>query len=118
MPEGSAFYGNPTLLLTMTGARTGRSLTSPLSYATDGNSWIIMASAGGSEKTPAWAYNLRATPDVVVEIVDEVGDVIATETEGYDRDRAYMTMTTQLPRFAEYQRQVNRPIPLFRLTRR
>ena len=35
MPEGSPFHRNPTLLMTMTGAKSGRSLTSPLSYATD-----------------------------------------------------------------------------------
>lgn len=118
MPEGSVFHGNPTLLLTMTGARSGRSLTSPLSYVTDDGDWIVMASAGGSEKTPAWAHNLRAEPNVVIEVPGERVEVHAVETAGGERDHAFTTMTTQLPRFAAYQEQVERLIPLFRLRRR
>ncbi len=117
MPEGSMFHGNPTMLLTMTGARSGRSLTSPLSYATDGDGWIVMASAGGSEKTPSWAYNLRANPTVTVELPGKRFSATATETGGAERSRVFSVMTTQLPRFADYQDQVSRRIPLFRLTR-
>ena len=118
MPEGSLFHGNPTLLLTMTGATSGRQLTSPLSYAVDGDSWIVMASAGGSPKTPNWAFNLRANPDVTVEVPGQRLDAVATETEGADRTRAFETMIEQLPRFADYQEQVERQIPLFRLSPR
>lgn len=117
MPEGSVFHGNPTLLLTMLGAKSGRELTSPLSYASDGDDWIIMASAGGSEKTPAWAYNLRANPTVTVELLGESFTATATETAGAEHDRVFDVMTAQLPRFADYQEQVERKIPLFRLTR-
>lgn len=117
MPEQSRFHGNPTLLMTMTGAKSGRSLTSPLSYATDGDGWIIMASAGGSEKTPAWAYNLRANPTVTIEMPGETFTAAAAETVGDERDRAFVVMTDELPRFADYQQKVDRLIPLFRLTR-
>lgn len=118
MPEGSMFHGNPTLLLNMTGARSGRPLTSPLSYATDDDAFIIMASGGGSETTPAWAYNLRAHPSVTVEVLDESFEAIATEVSGDEHDRAFEIMTGQLPRFAGYQDSVTRKIPLFRLARR
>ena len=118
MPEGSVFHGNPTLLMTMTGAKSGRLLTSPLSYTADGDGWIVMASAGGSEKTPGWAYNLRANPNITLELPGESFDALATETEGAERERVFAAMTENLPRFAEYQEQVDRTIPLFRLTRR
>jgi deazaflavin-dependent oxidoreductase (nitroreductase family) len=117
MPEGSMFHGNPTLLMTMTGAKSGRSLTSPLTYASDDDGWVIMASAGGSEQTPAWAFNLRANPTVTIELLDETFDAVATEAEGPERDRVFDLMTGQLPRFADYQKNVERQIPLFRLTR-
>jgi len=117
MPEGSLFHGNPTLLLTMTGAKSGRTLTSPLTYAVDGSDWIIMASAGGSEKMPAWAYNLRANPNVKIELLGETFEATAIETIDQDRDAAFATMTDQLPRFADYQTAVERVIPLFRLRR-
>jgi len=117
MPEGSMFHGNPTLLITMTGAKSGRSLTSPLTYATDGDDWIIMASAGGDPKAPAWAFNLRANPGVTLEILGESFAATATETQGAEHDAAYATMTTEHPRFADYQAAVERQIPLFRLKR-
>ena len=117
MPETSRFHGNPTMLLTMTGARSGRSLTSPLSYATDGDGWIIMASAGGSERAPSWTFNLRANPTVTVELPGQRFEATATETDGDERLRVFSVMTAQLPRFAGYQEQVSRRIPLFRLTR-
>ena len=117
MPEGSMFHGNPTLLLTMTGAKSGRQLTSPLSYATDGDGWIIMASAGGSEQTPAWAHNLRAHPQVMLEMPGESFAAMASEAVGPERDRVFSVMTSQLPRFADYQANVERVIPLFRLSR-
>lgn len=118
MPEGSMFHGNPTLLLTMTGAKSGRELTSPLTYTADDDGWIIMASAGGSEKAPAWAFNLRANTAVTVELPGEKFEATATETEGDERTRVFDLMTTALPRFADYQEQVERTIPLFRLTRK
>ena len=118
MPEGSLFHGNPTLLMTMTGAKSGRSLTSPLSFAINERGWIIMASAGGSEQTPAWAFNLRANPEVTIELPGETFQAIATETTGAERDQAFADMTGQLPRFAGYQEQVTRQIPLFQLTRK
>lgn len=122
MPEGSPFHGNPTLLLTMIGAKSDRELVSPLSYAVDhngdGEAWIVMASAGGSPKTPNWAFNLRAHPEVVVDLPGRNFHGMAAEAEGEERDRVYAVMTEQLPRFADYQTAVDRMIPLFRITRR
>lgn len=118
MPEGSPFHGNPTLLLTMIGAKSDRELVSPLSYATDGDGWIVMASAGGSPKTPSWAFNLRAHPEVIVDLPGQHFHALATEAEGEERDRVFGIMTEQLPRFADYQTSVERTIPLFRLARR
>lgn len=117
MPEGSMFHGNPTLLLTMTGAKSGRQLTSPLTYTADDDGWIIMASAGGSDRAPAWAFNLRANPTVTIELPGENFEAVATETEGDERTRVFELMTTALPRFDDYQSGVERTIPLFRLAR-
>ncbi len=117
MPEGSPFHGNPTLLMTMTGARSGRTLTTPLTYTADGDALVVMASAGGSEKAPAWAFNLRANPEVTVEVAGERFQARAVETDGDERQRVFELMTSNLPRFADYQTAVERTIPLFRLVR-
>ena len=118
MPEGSPFHGNPTLLMTMTGAKSGRTLTSPLTYTEDGDAFIVMASAGGSPTAPAWAFNLRANPDVELEVKGERFAARAVETEGAERTRVFELMVGNLPRFADYQDGVERTIPVFRLERR
>jgi len=127
MPEGSPFHGNPTLLLTMTGAKSGRSLVTPLTYTVDtghpdelghpGGALIVMASAGGSPTAPAWAFNLRANPEVTVEVLGETYAARASETAGDERQRVFDLMVANLPRFADYQEAVDREIPLFRLVR-
>ncbi|MEM9464933.1 MAG: nitroreductase/quinone reductase family protein [Actinomycetota bacterium] len=117
IPDGP-LQGNPTLLLTMTGARSGRRLTTPLSYAVDDDhALIVMASAGGSPTLPAWAHNIRAEPAVTVEVHDQVYDAVAQEAGGEDRQRVLARMIDTLPRFAEYESAVERVIPLFRLVR-
>ena len=118
MPEGHPMHGNPTLLVTMTGARSGRSLTSPLTYTPDGDAFIVMASAGGSPTLPAWGHNLRANPEIMLEVDGETFPARAVEAEGTERDRVFALMTTALWRFADYQASVDRVIPLFRLERR
>lgn len=115
MPEGHPLRGNPTLLATTTGAKSGRTLTSPLSYTPDGDSFIVMASAGGSPTLPAWAHNLRAHPEITLEVSAKTFPARAVETIGPDRDWAFELMTSSLPRFADYQASVERLIPLFRL---
>ena len=117
LPEAHPLHGNPTLLMTMTGARSGRTLTTPLTYTEDGDAFIVMASAGGDPKAPAWAFNLRAEPHVTLEVGTDTIQARDTETDGPDRERAFELMTTHLPRFADYQAGVDRLIPLFRLER-
>lgn len=119
LPEGP-LAGNPTVLVTMTGARTGRTLTTPLTYTVDpaDGSLIVMASAGGSPRLPAWAHNLRADPAVTVEVLDETFGAVAVEAEGAERTRVFDIMVATLPRFGDYQASVERVIPLFRLVRR
>ena len=109
--------GNPTLLVTMTGAKSGRELTSPLTYIRDEDDWVVMASAGGSEKPPAWLFNLRANPDVVLEVGAERFDAVAIENEPDERARLFAAFVEQFPRFNDYQLGVERTIPIFSLRR-
>lgn len=114
---GGMFEGNPMLLLTMTGAKTGRQLTSPLTYFADGDDYIVMASAGGDPKHPAWYFNLKANPDIELEVGIERFAASAIETSGDERARVFEAMTAAMPRFADYQAGVDREIPIFKLVR-
>ncbi len=59
------------LLINHTGARTGIARTNPVTYLKEGNRYLVFASKGGADTNPGWYYNLRAHPDVKVEVGDD-----------------------------------------------
>ena len=109
--------GQPLLLLTMAGAKTGRTLVRPLCYSRDGDRLVIIASRGGDPRNPPWYYNLVANPAVIVEVGTEKFKAKATQVYGAERDRLFAEAAKRLPLFAEYQNKTKRQIPLLILTR-
>ena len=69
----------PTLLLTTIGRKSGRELTLPLIFGTSGSDYVVVASKGGDPKAPAWLLNLRAKPEVEVQIARTNFSAIAAE---------------------------------------
>ncbi len=114
---GGVLEGNPMLLLTTTGNRSGTPRTTPLTYHRDGERLVVMASAGGNPTDPAWYRNVVADPAVIVEIGTERYDATAS-TAGHERNRLFDAMVAALPRFGDYQDAVDRVIPLVVLARR
>lgn len=115
---GGRFEGNPMLLLTMTGAKSGEPRTSPLTYHADGDDFVVMASAGGDPSHPAWYHNLVADPDVEIEVGTERFAATALEARGDERTRVFDAMVAAMPRFGDYQASVEREIPMFKLVRK
>jgi deazaflavin-dependent oxidoreductase (nitroreductase family) len=64
---GRRLAGAPTLLLTTTGRKTGRTRVNALTYYRDGSAWVVVASNGGSDRGPGWLANVRAQPHVGVQ---------------------------------------------------
>ena len=114
---GGQFEGAPLLLLTTTGAKTGRRLTSPVMYNTDGDRLLIFASKAGAPTNPAWYHNLVANSKVTLEVGAETFDATATVLEGEERDRLFARQAAQYPGFAEYQANTTRTIPVIALER-
>ncbi len=114
---GGPFAGSPMVLLTTTGAKSGKERTSPLVYTTDGDQIIIIASKAGAPTNPDWYYNIVANPTVTVEIGAERFQARATVAEGAERDRLFNQQATQMPGFAEYQTKTTRVIPVVVLER-
>src|SRR5665213_1827185 len=100
---GGQFEGAPLLLLTTTGAKSGRSLTTPVMYLADGDRQLVFASKAGAPTNPAWYHNLVANPTVTVEVGDESFQAKAVPVTGEERDRLYAKQATLYPGFAEYQ---------------
>lgn len=115
---GPPFEGYPIVLVTMTGAKSGRSLCSPLAYSTDGEDLVVIASMAGFSTNPNWYHNLRANPDVTVELGTETFAATAVLTEGDERDRLYAAQAEEMPIFHTYAKKAApRVIPVFRLVR-
>ncbi len=109
--------GRPLLLLTTTGARSGRPRTVPLLYSTDGDRLVVIASKGGEPTNPAWYHNLVANPIVTVKVAGATFHARATVAEGAERRRLFDQQAAQMPFFAEYERTTARTIPVVVLER-
>lgn len=114
---GGQLANMPVLLLTTTGAKSGREITKPLVYTTDGDRIVIIASFAGGPKNPPWYYNLIANPEATVEVGSERFRVRATVTTGEERQRLFDNQAAQMPIFKEYQQKTTRQIPVLVLTR-
>ena len=111
------FAGAALLLLTTTGAKSGRTHTTPLAYTKDGNHLVIIASKGGAPTNPAWYHNLVAHPVVTVEVNAEKFQARAIVAEGAERERLYNQMAAERPTFDQYRRNTTRQIPVIVLQR-
>jgi deazaflavin-dependent oxidoreductase (nitroreductase family) len=109
--------GAPLLLLTTTGARSGRKHTTPLVYLRDGDRIVVFGSKAGAPTHPAWYHNLVAHPTVTVELPGERFEARAVVTEGEERDRLFAQQKSAVPGFADYERKTTREIPAIALER-
>jgi deazaflavin-dependent oxidoreductase (nitroreductase family) len=115
---GGMFQNMPLLLLHHTGARSGTAHVNPLAYLRDGDRYVIFASKGGAPDNPAWYHNLKAHPDMTIEVGTDSVDVRAEEAESGERDRLYATQSERSPQFTEYEAKAGRTIPVMVLTPR
>jgi deazaflavin-dependent oxidoreductase (nitroreductase family) len=114
---GGVFEGMPVLLMTMTGAKSGRTLIRPVCYTRDGDSIVIIASYGGNPHNPPWYHNLVAHPVITVEVGAEKFRAKATVATGQERQRLFEQMAKQMSFFGDYQKKTARQIPVLTLNR-
>jgi deazaflavin-dependent oxidoreductase (nitroreductase family) len=101
----------PILLLSTTGARTGRRATVPLAFGVDDSGRVfVVASKAGAPRNPAWFHNLRANPSVTVELGDRTFQARAVVTAGEERDRLYRIITGGAS--SEYEKNTDRVFPV------
>ncbi len=112
MPVSRSLSGAPVLLLTTTGRKSGRPRTTPLNYLQDGESKVIVASNGGNDQHPAWYLNLRAKPDVEVQVGRERKRARAEVAVGEERARLWPLLVQMYSGYGEYQKEMKRTIPV------
>lgn len=99
-------------ILITTGRKSGQQRSVPLMVFEDGNDAVVVASAGGSDKHPAWYLNLVANPEVTLELGGKKGRRIAGRAMGEKRALLWNTIVSQEPRFLDYQQKTQRQIPV------
>jgi deazaflavin-dependent oxidoreductase (nitroreductase family) len=113
---GGRFEGATLLLLHTTGAKSGAPYTHPVVYLADGGRYVVFASKAGAPTNPGWYHNLKAHPEVSIEVEDRTIAVTASELTGSERGRLYDRQTELSPQFAQYQAKTERVIPVIALT--
>jgi deazaflavin-dependent oxidoreductase (nitroreductase family) len=105
------------VLLTTTGAKTGRRRTTPMMHHRDGDRILVIASNAGAPKDPDWYRNLVHDPHVIVEVGDETYPALASVLTGAERDRQWAMLKQTYPFFAEHEQTAGRTIPVVALVR-
>jgi deazaflavin-dependent oxidoreductase (nitroreductase family) len=108
----------PLVVLTSTGARSGRRRETPLVYFTDGDDVVLMASSYGREHHPGWYYNLVAHPACELRVGPRGGAFVARPVEGPERDRLFALAADHYRGYDNYAERTDgvRTIPVLRLT--
>ena len=105
---GGIFEGKPILLLHHKGAKTGTERVNPLMYQQVGEAYAIFASKGGADTNPDWFHNLRAHPDVTIEVGTDKIDVRARIVDGGEMDQIWERQKRDFPQFADYEEKTAR----------
>jgi deazaflavin-dependent oxidoreductase (nitroreductase family) len=107
---GGVFEGAPLLLLHHLGAKTGTERVTPLMYRPLDTGYAVFASKGGAHDNPDWFHNLRAHPDIKIEVGTETVAVTARIAVGAEHDQIWANQKRDWPQFAEYEKNTNREV--------
>ena len=119
---GVGAWGDHVLLMTAKGAKSGDAITTPLVYGREGDEYVIVASKGGSPAHPTWFGNVKANPEVEIEVAGADGiekfNARATVVDSRpERDRLFKEMSKIWPAFEDYEKRTERLIPVVVLER-
>ena len=114
---GGMFEGAPLLLLTHTGARSGRRRVCPVMFVEDGDRTLIFGTNGGGAQHPAWYHNVLVNPEVTIETGVETYRAHAEPLGTEERDRLYAEAAAAIPALADYQSKTERRIPVVAVRR-
>lgn len=107
--------GHPLLVMTCTGARSGRLRRSILTWHREGDDFIVAGTAGGAPVDPAWVKNIEVNPDVTIEQGNATFPARASIVDDPERIDLWRRHIEALPWFAAYPDQAGRDIPMIRI---
>jgi len=113
---GTDNQGKPVIVLTSTGANTGKLRKTPLMRVEHDGDYAVVASLGGAPKHPVWYYNLTANPHVELQDGPVKKDYQAREVHGEEYTVWFQRAVAAWPDYSEYQTKTTRTMPIFVLT--
>lgn len=111
--EGTTLRGMPVIVLTTTGARSGKLRKSPLMRVEHDGAYAAVASLGGAPRNPVWYHNVQADPHVELQDGPVRQDMVAREVTGEEKSAWWERAVAAFPDYADYQRKTDRAIPVF-----
>jgi deazaflavin-dependent oxidoreductase (nitroreductase family) len=115
--DGVDIKGNPVILLTTRGVKSGKLRKVPLMRVENDGKYAIVASLGGAPKHPVWYHNVVAEPHVELQDGTENHDYRAREVHGEEKAQWWERAVAAYPDYADYQKKTDRQIPVFVLER-
>ena len=115
--EGTTLFDLPVVIVTTTGAKTGKVRKTPLMRVEHDGAYAAVASQGGAPTHPLWYHNLVADPRAAVQDGPERFDVVARQVTGDEKAAWWERAVAAYPPYAEYQEKTDRQIPVFVLER-
>ena len=115
---GGRMNGGDVLLLNTVGRKSGKKRTSPLLYLPEGDDYLVVASAGGSPKHPAWYWNaVKGDGGVTIQVKEKVIPVTVSEVEGDNYEPRFQRFVDEIGQmYADYQEKSGRSMPVLRLS--
>jgi deazaflavin-dependent oxidoreductase (nitroreductase family) len=110
--EGGTLEGRPVVILTMTGATSGKIRKTPVMRIERDGTYLAVASAGGAPRHPAWYHNLIAHPDVRLQDGTQVHSLRAREVFGQEKVESWKLAESRWPHFPDYRAEAGREIPI------
>ena len=113
---GNELNGKPVIILTSTGAKSGKLRKTPLMRVEHDGEYAVVASLGGAPQNPVWYYNLTANPHVELQDGPVKKDYEAREVQGAEYADWWERAVETWPDYAQYQTKTDRTMPIFVLT--
>ena len=111
---GGPFDGVDLLLLHTVGAKSGQPRLHPLAYFDIDGARYIVGSAAGRDADPAWVANVRANPEVRIEVGGAAPAAARVrKLPDAERNPVFAEIARRSAAFAAYQDATDRVIPVF-----
>jgi F420H(2)-dependent quinone reductase len=111
--DGVEVLDRPVVLVTTTGAKSGKHRYVPLMRVEKDGRYAMVASKGGDPAHPSWYFNVQANPAVKLQDGDKIVSLTARELDGAERRQWWERAVEAYPPYAEYQTKTTRLIPVF-----